>query len=96
MGDPPSSRAALEIVRADETISRDIKEVLERWHLDISRLFSSIRDNPEMAFNDIFYQEVLNKKQEFDQMSQEHQQAFSNLDLNSEELNIEITFLEGY
>ena len=94
MGDPPSSRAALEIVRADETISRDIKEVLERWHLDISRLFSGIRDNPEMAFNDIFYQEVLNKKQEFDQMSQEHQQAFSNLDLNSEELNIEITFLE--
>ena len=94
LGDPPSTRAALEIVRANETISRDIKEVLERWHLDISRLFSGIRDNPEMAFNDIFYQEVLNKKQEFDQMSQEHQQAFSSLDFSSDEINIEITFLE--
>ena len=47
-----------------------------------------------MAFNDTFYQEVLNKKQEFDQMSQEHQQAFSSLDFSSDEINIEITFLE--
>ena len=94
LGDPPCSKAALEIVRADETISRDIKEVLERWHLDISRLFSGIRDNPEMAFNEKFYQEIINKKQEFDQMSLEYQQAFSNLNLSSDELNIEITFLE--
>ena len=94
MGDPPSSRAALEIVRADETISRDIREVLERWHLDISKLFSGVRDNPEMAFNDNFYQEVLNKKQEFEQMSQEHQQAFSSFDFNSDDTNCEITYLE--
>ena len=58
LGDPPSSRAALEIVRADETISRDIREVLERWHLDISKLFSGLRENPKMAFNEVFFQEV--------------------------------------
>ena len=30
--DPPSTRAALEIVRADGSISNDIKEILERWY----------------------------------------------------------------
>ena len=94
LGDPPSSRAAIEIVRADKTISRDIQEVLERWHLDISKLFSGIRENPEMAFNDIFYREVLNKKQEFENMSQEQQQEFSNFDFSSDDLNCEFTFLE--
>ena len=28
------NRAALEIVRADKSISNDLKEVLERWHKD--------------------------------------------------------------
>ena len=32
----PSPKAAMEIVRADNTISNDVKEVLERWHSDIS------------------------------------------------------------
>ena len=54
--DPPSTKAALEIVRQDGTISRDIQEILEKWYAAISRLFSGSRDNPEMAFNDEFYQ----------------------------------------
>ena len=39
LSNPPSSRAALEIVRGDGTISNDVKEVLERWLQDISKLF---------------------------------------------------------
>ena len=50
----PSSRAALEIVRKDKTISRDLKEILERWHRDISGLFSGLRENPEFAFDENF------------------------------------------
>ena len=67
LSDPPSTKAVLEIVRADETISRDIKEILEKWQLEISKLFSGIRENPEMAFDDDFFQEILNKKDEFEQ-----------------------------
>ena len=62
LNNPPTARAALEIIREDETISRDLKEILERWFNDISTLFSGIRENPEMAFNDHFYQQVLDKK----------------------------------
>ena len=36
LSNPPSSRVALEIVRDDESISRDLKEILERWLKDIS------------------------------------------------------------
>ena len=43
LNNPPSSRAALEIVRADSTISNDLKEVLERWLRAIFKLFSGIR-----------------------------------------------------
>ena len=47
-----------------------------------------------MAFKDIFYQEVLNKKQEFENMSQEQQHEFSNFVFGSDDLNCELTFLE--
>ena len=60
--DPPSTRAALEVVHADGSISTDIKEILDRWYRDISRLFSGLRDNPEMAFNDLFYNEILEEE----------------------------------
>ena len=56
--DPPSTRTALEIVLEDGSISTDIKQILDRWYKDISRLFSGLRDNPEMAFNDLFYNEI--------------------------------------
>ena len=70
LGDPTSSKIALEIVNDDNSISRDIKEILERWHKDISTLFSGVRESPEMAFDDSFYQEVLNKKREFEECNQ--------------------------
>ena len=59
LNNPPSSNIALEIVREDETISHDLKEILERWLNDISKLFSGVRDNPEMNFDDDFYNEIL-------------------------------------
>ena len=60
LSNPPLSRVALEIVRDDESISRDLKEILERWLKDISKLFSGVRDNPEMSFDEDFYEEILN------------------------------------
>ena len=47
-----------------------------------------------MAFNDSFYQEVLDKKREFENLSQEQQVQFSNLDFDSNELNCEISYSE--
>ena len=64
----------IEIVRDDESISRDLKEILERWLKDISKLFSGIRDNPEMSFDEDFYEEILNKKQQFENLSNFEQQ----------------------
>ena len=90
--DPPSSRAALEIVRADGTISNDVKEILERWHRDISRLFSGMRENPEMAFDNKFYEDICNKKREFEDISPEEQSSNSNF--NSDSLNSELSFQE--
>ena len=90
----PPSRPPLEIVRADQTISTNIKEILERWHLDISRLFSGLRDNPEMAYDEDFYQEIISKKEEFEKMEEIEQQNFSNFNFSSEYLNSEISFNE--
>ena len=68
--------------------------MLERWHLDISTLFSGLRENPETAFDDIFFQEILQKKQEFENMSSEQQHEFSNFNFSSDDLNCEFTFSE--
>jgi hypothetical protein len=92
LNNPPSSRAALEIVRADDTISRDLKEILERWLNDILGLFSGVRESPGMAFDDQFYEEILNKKQEFENLSNDEQQQ--NTNFNNEQINNEISFSE--
>ena len=89
---PPSIRAALEIVRADGTISTDKREILERWFQDISKLFSGLRENPEMAFDNEFYEDILEKKQEFENLSPEIQS--SQTQYNSESLNCKIMFAE--
>ena len=56
------SKPPLEIVREDDSISRDEQEILERWFNDISLLFSEVRENPEMAFDDLFIRKLLKKK----------------------------------
>ena len=92
LNNPPSSKSALEIVRADKSISRDVLEVLERWHSDISKLFSGIRDNPEMAFDEEFYQQIIQKKKEFEDLDFSEQIEVSRF--SSEELNAEVSFDE--
>ena len=92
LNNPPSARAALEIIREDKTVSRDLKEILERWYKDISKLFSGVRENPEMAFDDSFYQEILNKKEEFENMPFEQQSQSQ--EYNSDSMNIEISYDE--
>ena len=80
LSNPPSARAALEIVREDKSISTDIKQILKRWHTDISKLFSGLRENPEFAFNDEFYDEIVNKEQAL------------LVDYDSESLNSNLTY----
>ena len=76
----PSTRAALEIVREDKSISNDIQEILQRWHKDIAHLFSGLRDNPEFAFDDNFYDEILQKKTEFEALSPQEQDQLADFD----------------
>ena len=69
-----------------------MKEILKRWHSDISRLFSGLRENPEFAFDDAFYDEVVDKKNEFEALSPEEQEQLG--DYDSESLNVNLTFDE--
>ena len=36
--------------------------------MDIFRLFSGLRENPEIAFNEDFYNDLLNKKDDFEKL----------------------------
>ena len=90
--DPPTCRAALEIVKSDGTISNDVREILEKWHYDISRLFSGVRENPEMVFNDSFYEDICNKKREFENICPKDQSL--NSKYNSNTINCELSFHE--
>ena len=92
LNNPPSSNIALEIVCDDDTISHDLKEILERWLNDISKLFSGIRENPEMIFDDDFYNEILSKKDDFEKLSNVEQEQRS--EFSSESINSEISFQE--
>ena len=47
-----------------------------------------------MAFNETFFQEILQKKEEFENMAENDQHEFSSLNFNSEILNSEISFTE--
>ena len=55
----------LEIVKDDQSISRNISEILERWHHDIAKLYSGLREDPDVSFDDNFYNEIIAKKKEF-------------------------------
>ena len=66
--------------------------MLKRWHTDISNLFSGLRNNPDFPFNDNFYQEILDKKAEFEAMAPNDQEQVSNFD--SVSLNNDILFDE--
>ena len=92
LSNPPSTKAVLEIVRADETISRDIKEILEKWQSEISKLFSGVRKNPEMAFDEDFFQEIIDKKNEFENLTPTEQILRS--EYSPDMVNADISFDE--
>ena len=83
LSEPKSSKVVMEIINKDETISTDIKEILKRWHSDISGLFSGLRDEPDLAFNDQFFQQISDLKTEFENLSDEQQQDSTNTDSSS-------------
>ena len=92
LNNPPNTKAALEIVRQDGSISADIKEVLERWLTDISRLFSGLQENPDVVFDEAFYKEVLEKKREFEELDDDLRPNPEGYD--SDNLNEEISYDE--
>ena len=92
LNETKSTKAVLEIINSDKTITNDIKEVLNKWQTDISKLFSDIRDNPEVTFNDEFFNEVLIKKQQFEDLSDEQQRDQS--PHNTSNLNETLSFDE--
>ena len=77
LGTPTTPREALEVVRNDGSVSRDIKEVLERWHTDISGLFSGLRNNPDFAFDDDFYNKILENKTILEELSDDGNESDS-------------------
>ena len=68
LSNPPSAKTALEIVRADGSISRETQEILSIWFKDISRLYSGLHDDLEMAYDEDFYSEVIRKKADFESL----------------------------
>ena len=73
----PPQKSVAEVIKEDGSITRDGREVTDRWYSDISRLFSGLRDNPELAFDQSFYEKIINLKEEFENMTIEDQEAFS-------------------
>ena len=92
LNNPPSSKRTMEIIREDKTISRDIQEVLQKWHSDISNLFSGLRDNLDFAFDEHFFQDIINKKNEFENLCPNDQQ--NSTEYNSDALNCELLYSE--
>ena len=92
LAEPKSSKVVMEIIREDKSISTDIKEILSRWHKDISGLFSGVRENPDLAFDDPFFQQICQLKSEFEALSDVEQESFSNFD--SSKINSELSFKE--
>ena len=86
---PPSVNESLEILREDGSISQDIKEILEKWYKDISQLYSGVRENPDLVYDQQFYEDILRKKAEFENLDHLGQASFSHF--NAGDLNIEIS-----
>ena len=92
LSEPKSSRAILEIIRNDGTISTDIQEILTQWHKDFSDCFAGLKDNIDLAFDDEFLDNITRLKNDFDQLSPEQQQSITPCD--SSKLNDQITLEE--
>ena len=76
----------------NNSIAIDIKEILTRWQSDISKLFGGLRESPEFAFDDEFYNEIIEKKIEFENLSKDEQVSASQYDTHT--MNSEILYSE--
>ena len=65
---------------------------MERWHRDICGLFSGLQENPEFAFDEVFYQQIVEKKAEFENLTFEEQIAASTYDATA--VNADFLFSE--
>ena len=91
LNNPTNSKAVLEIIKEDGSISRNTNDVLSKWYRDISELYSGLKTNHEIAFDDEFYNEVKRKKIEFEEVSDcilPH--SFDSQELNREFSNDEV------
>ena len=66
--------------------------MLGRWHKDIGDLYSGIRNNPDIIFDDKFYDEIVEKKEEFEKLSYQDQCVMSSFP--SSTLNEELSLIE--
>ena len=82
----------MEIINKDESISTNLKEILERWQSDISGLFSGFRESPDLAFDDLFFQQMCDLKNEFEDLSKDQQEQLSEYDY--QEINSPINLKE--
>ena len=90
----PPSKPNLEIIMEDGSVSRDTDKILKKWFTDISRLYSGVRDNPEMVFDEDFYKEILEKKAEFESMNFSPETSVIDIDSRMAILNADITYNE--
>ena len=65
---------------------------MERWHKDIAQLFSGIRQDPEIVFDERFYNEIIKKKNEFEKLSDVEQSEKG--EFSTQALNADISFDE--
>ena len=92
LSDSKNSHVLLEIISEDGSISKDKKEVLQKWHTDFSECFKGIKDDPTMVFDDDFLSKITKLKTDFEKLSHELQESGSPFD--STLLNCDITYNE--
>ena len=90
----PPTKPRFEIIRDDGSVSTDSDEILDKWFTDISRLYSGVRNNPEMVFDEDFYKEVLAMKAQYEDACNEVQLNTGDENSRLSKLNKEINFNE--
>ena len=69
----------MEVIRDDKSISKDIKEVLYKWHEDFSNNFSDLKDDPDAVFDDDFCDNIKRLRQEIEKLSPQEQSRKANI-----------------
>ena len=94
LNDKKTPEKVLEIVKEDKSISRDIGEILQRWHHDIAKLYSGLREDPNISFDDSFYSDIVAKKREFEQLQELERTDTSLKNENEIDINLDISYSE--